>query len=216
VDRSTSPNVLKITIVGSGFPHSETSGSKPVRGSPELFAAYHVLHRLSVPRHPPNALKTLDRSHRRYSPSNRNAIGSGITTPRQTFPKGKMSSSSRDGSSRVCPRLAAPMISTRKTILLHHSSSASTPQDKDCGHKGAAAGIAPDRAPGDLRRGPRHAPLREPVQNRPQPDECLFTMSNNAATPERNELKALFPSRIPEKRSFLHADNVASPLPPQG
>ena len=26
-------------------------------------AAYHVLHRLSAPRHPPNALKSLDRSH---------------------------------------------------------------------------------------------------------------------------------------------------------
>jgi hypothetical protein len=46
-----------------GFPHSDIHGSKPVRGSPWLFAAYHVLHRLSAPRHPPNALKSLDRSH---------------------------------------------------------------------------------------------------------------------------------------------------------
>ena len=38
-------------------------GSKLVRSSPYLFAAYHVLHRLSVPRHPPNALKSLDHSH---------------------------------------------------------------------------------------------------------------------------------------------------------
>ena len=43
-----------------GFPHSEISGSKCVGNSPELFAAYHVLHRLSVPRHPPNALVVLD------------------------------------------------------------------------------------------------------------------------------------------------------------
>ena len=43
-----------------GFPHSEISGSKYVGNSPELFAAYHVLHRLSVPRHPPNALVVLD------------------------------------------------------------------------------------------------------------------------------------------------------------
>ena len=48
-----------------GLPHSDIHGSKPVRGSPWLFAAYHVLHRLSAPRHPPNALKALDRSHRR-------------------------------------------------------------------------------------------------------------------------------------------------------
>ena len=59
---------LTITIVGSGFPHSEIFGSKLVRSSPKLIAAYHVLHRLSVPRHPPNALKTLDRSHYQCSP----------------------------------------------------------------------------------------------------------------------------------------------------
>ena len=43
-----------------GFPHSDIIGSKPVRSSPTLFAAYHVLHRLLVPRHPPNALIALD------------------------------------------------------------------------------------------------------------------------------------------------------------
>ena len=47
------------TLAG-GLPHSEISGSKSVRNSPELIAAYYVLHRLSMPRHPPNALKTLD------------------------------------------------------------------------------------------------------------------------------------------------------------
>ena len=45
------------------MPHSDIRGSKLVRSSPRLFAAYHVLHRLRVPRHPPNALKALDRSH---------------------------------------------------------------------------------------------------------------------------------------------------------
>src|SRR5918997_131588 len=48
---------------GGGLPHSDIRGSKLVRSSPRLFAAYHVLHRLRVPRHPPNALKALDRSH---------------------------------------------------------------------------------------------------------------------------------------------------------
>ena len=42
-----------------GLPHSEIPGSKPTRGSPGLIAACYVLHRLSVPRHPPNALLTL-------------------------------------------------------------------------------------------------------------------------------------------------------------
>jgi hypothetical protein len=46
-----------------GLPHSDIQGSKIARISPWLFAACHVLHRLSVPRHPPNALtSTLDRS----------------------------------------------------------------------------------------------------------------------------------------------------------
>ena len=43
-----------------GLPHSDTHGSTPARGSPWLFAACHVLHRLLVPRHPPNALLILD------------------------------------------------------------------------------------------------------------------------------------------------------------
>ncbi len=54
--------------VEGGFPHSEILGSKLVRSSPRLIAAYHVLHRLSAPRHPPNALKTLDHSHDRCPP----------------------------------------------------------------------------------------------------------------------------------------------------
>jgi hypothetical protein len=59
-------------MIGGGFPHSEIFGSKLVRSSPKLIAAYHVLHRLSAPRHPPNALKALDRSHHRCPP-----LGSG-------------------------------------------------------------------------------------------------------------------------------------------
>jgi hypothetical protein len=38
------------------LPHSEIRGSTGARPSPRLFAACHVLHRLSVPRHPPDAL----------------------------------------------------------------------------------------------------------------------------------------------------------------
>ena len=35
-----------------GLPHSDTSGSKPVDGSPEIFAVCRVLLRLVMPRHP--------------------------------------------------------------------------------------------------------------------------------------------------------------------
>ena len=42
-----------------GFPHSDICGSLCICHSPQLFAAYHVFHRLSVPRHPPCALLRL-------------------------------------------------------------------------------------------------------------------------------------------------------------
>ena len=46
--------------MSGGLPHSDIHGSKPVPGSPWLNAGYHVLHRLLLPRHPPNALFALD------------------------------------------------------------------------------------------------------------------------------------------------------------
>ena len=45
-------------MTGTGLPHSEIPGSKVVCTSPRLFAAYHVFHRLHVPRHPPYALSS--------------------------------------------------------------------------------------------------------------------------------------------------------------
>ncbi len=46
--------------MSGGFPHSEIHGSKLILSSPWLIAEYHVFHRLLLPRHPPNALFTLD------------------------------------------------------------------------------------------------------------------------------------------------------------
>ena len=43
-------------VSSAGFPHSDISGSSDICSSPKLFAAYHVFHRLLVPRHPPYAL----------------------------------------------------------------------------------------------------------------------------------------------------------------
>nr|ADI16941.1 hypothetical protein [uncultured Marinimicrobia bacterium HF0010_18O13] len=40
------------------MPHSEISGLAVVCTYPKLIAAYHVLHRLHVPRHPPCALSS--------------------------------------------------------------------------------------------------------------------------------------------------------------
>ena len=48
-----------LEVCSSGFPHSEISGSLDICSSPKLFAAYHVFHRLLVPRHPPCALSSI-------------------------------------------------------------------------------------------------------------------------------------------------------------
>ena len=54
---------LWMTVVHTaGFPHSEISGSKDICSSPKLIAAYHVFHRLLVPRHPPYALTCLTKT----------------------------------------------------------------------------------------------------------------------------------------------------------
>ena len=53
---------IQYTVTGvlpAGFPHSDICGSRDICSSPQLFAAYHVLLRLLVPRHPPCALSCL-------------------------------------------------------------------------------------------------------------------------------------------------------------
>jgi hypothetical protein len=46
--------ILRVCL--SGFPHSEISGSLAICASPKHIAAYRVLHRRQMPRHPPCAL----------------------------------------------------------------------------------------------------------------------------------------------------------------
>ena len=48
-------------VFSCGFPHSEICGSMDICSLPQLIAAYHVFHRLLVPRHPPCALSSLTR-----------------------------------------------------------------------------------------------------------------------------------------------------------
>ena len=51
--------LIQCRIPCGGFPHSEISGSTLICSSPKLIAAYHVLHRLLMPRHSPCALYSL-------------------------------------------------------------------------------------------------------------------------------------------------------------
>ena len=101
-----------MATVEGGFPHSEIHGSKPVRGSPWLIAAYHVLHRLSAPRHPPDTLKTLDRSHYRC-PSRPRPKGAASTAP--TF-RHRRRRCHKDLCFRTCPgweAVKAPIVMPR-------------------------------------------------------------------------------------------------------
>ena len=54
----THMQILKLFSL-SEFPHSDIYGSMDICSSPQLFAAYHVLLRLLVPRHSPYALCSL-------------------------------------------------------------------------------------------------------------------------------------------------------------
>jgi hypothetical protein len=67
-----------------GLPHSEIPGSTIARISPGLIAACYVLHRLSVPRHPPDALNyALEHHTQRQRPDC--LVGSVASSPmRQT------------------------------------------------------------------------------------------------------------------------------------
>ena len=51
------PRQARMTVLQTaGLSHSDISGSMVICTCPELFAAYHVLHSLDEPRHPPCAL----------------------------------------------------------------------------------------------------------------------------------------------------------------
>ena len=54
------PPLLRMTgLQPDGLSHSESPGSRVICTYPGLIAAYHVLHRLREPRHPPCALACL-------------------------------------------------------------------------------------------------------------------------------------------------------------
>ena len=50
---------IYVNVPCGGFPHSDICGSTSMCNSPQLFAAYHVLLRLLMPRHSPYALFSL-------------------------------------------------------------------------------------------------------------------------------------------------------------
>lgn len=53
---SARSRIYAVSLQLTRFPHSEICGSIHICWSPQLIAAYHVLHRLWEPRHPPCTL----------------------------------------------------------------------------------------------------------------------------------------------------------------
>ena len=98
----------------AGFPHSEIHGSTGARPSPRLIAACYVLHRLSVPRHSPNALRRLIRSpnsQRRGQPANAMSIGrNGILSTSSLPAQGK--NTRGDSPPKTLPRAGHTNLST--------------------------------------------------------------------------------------------------------
>ena len=61
------PTIGRIpALQAGGLSHSEIRGSRDICSFPRLIAAYHVLHRLREPRHPPCALSYLSYRLRHY------------------------------------------------------------------------------------------------------------------------------------------------------
>ena len=54
--KNSANNIVITGLQPAGLSHSEILGSKVICTYPRLIAAYHVLHRLREPRHPPYAL----------------------------------------------------------------------------------------------------------------------------------------------------------------
>src|SRR5437870_7089727 len=124
------------TLAG-GLPHSEIPGSTIARISPGLFAACHVLHRLSVPRHPPDALLSrFSRHTQRQRPSS-----AAILSVQKTL---------RDGTHRPETPLSEkprPRLPSRSHNSLLHNCPSATPRrsktGREFGHSAAMSKLFP-------------------------------------------------------------------------
>src|SRR5690348_16618807 len=114
--------------IKEGLPHSDIRGSTIARISPRLFAACHVLHRLLVPRHPPNALLILIH-HRPLAGSIRAITGASRTT---TCPIGQQQH--RD--THLFHGEVSPAEHSISPTLLHHEKQHQKPPTSPEEHQG--------------------------------------------------------------------------------
>jgi hypothetical protein len=183
--------------VRGGLPHSETPGSPIARISPGLFAACCVLHRLSVPRHPPDALLFARSQDAAHSATLRvsNPVGPPRRTTSRNPPRTGTSPSSPIQRSftqkRVYPITRAPhrpppARRSMKTLLRTTSRRRprSHPRTHGLGQQSGAAGISrhPPRSHSPIRFTPsiNTAPETAPASTVPENpvfSECLFQIT---------------------------------------
>ena len=138
------------------MPHSDIRGSPGARPSPRLFAACHVLHRLSVPRHPPDALHVL---RPRPAPSTR------LRRVQSSDDRCQMSERSRPAST------AEPAPSDLRSLPTS-GTGAQTPPLPMLAHRHAYPCSRPDLTPKRMMAGPAS---RSRLASRFQKDRCQRT-----------------------------------------
>ena len=181
---------MRIPLPG-GLPHSEIPGSTIARISPGLFAACHVLHRLSVPRHPPDAL-TLRLSATPNGKDHRDA-----KPHRRTKPTGRRSSRSRPiGATNTLPRQktlrrGSPPRRPQNTLLTGHDQRAAHGRPATVTQL-ASSRLSISTCPGPPYRPPRQFltlrrvarlasgvccanTCRRPIAGEPRGESCAFT-----------------------------------------
>src|SRR4051812_15845707 len=124
------------TSLVPGFPIRTSSDQRSVDSSPRHFAASHVLHRLPVPRHPPCALKHLQK------PLNMSKNCTSNNT-QQTHPQDKPG-----GRLLACKMLATTIHKSNTTP--HHQDGATTTPTTNTGNPASIrAGPPPTTVKGD-------------------------------------------------------------------
>jgi hypothetical protein len=128
-----------IPLFSGGLPHSEIRGSTGARPSPRLFAACHVLHRLSVPRHPPDALHVLrprpapsTRPSRVQRSDVRGQMSEGFAPGHAAAARLFLISDLRSLTSELCASTAPPMLAHRPRIPMPRPDLTSRDDGRTC------------------------------------------------------------------------------------
>ena len=153
------------------MPHSDIHGSTPARGSPWLFAACHVLHRLLVPRHPPNALLMLNRPGH-------------PTSDNQALTRHAQEPSTPETPARTTPIPQQASLSTYTSTPLN--TAATRPLSTQLLPRGMSQATRPDQAEPD-RDGPPPSPPRPDAIAPSQEATEVSCASRDAPEPDSHE-----------------------------